>query len=59
VQNCQTSLHVPRRNTPFPTVTLLLSAYSFPRERVYRLFAYKRPLFTQSPLRNGAIRRSI
>jgi hypothetical protein len=32
-------------NTPFPTVSLLLRTYSFPREPIYRAVAQKRPLF--------------
>jgi hypothetical protein len=54
-----TPLHGPRRNTPFPTVTQLLCAYSLQRERVYRAHAQKRSLFTESPLSNGSIRHNI
>jgi hypothetical protein len=43
-------------STPFPTVTILLHAYSLQRERVYRAVAQKRPLFTKSQLSNGSIR---
>jgi hypothetical protein len=46
-------------NTPFPTVTLLLCAYSLPRERVYRSVDQKRSLLAESPLSNGSICHNI
>jgi hypothetical protein len=38
----KTPLHGPRRNTPFPTVPLLLLVDSLLRERVYRAVVWKR-----------------
>jgi hypothetical protein len=46
-------------NTPFPTVILLLCAYSLPRKRVYRAIAQKWSLFTESPLSNGSIHHNM
>jgi hypothetical protein len=51
--------HGPRRNPPFPNVTLLVRADSLPRERVYRAVAQKWFLFTQSSLSNGSIHHNI
>jgi hypothetical protein len=54
-----TSRHGPRRDIPFLTATVLLCAYSLPREHVSRAFAQKRPLFTESSLSNGSMRHNI
>jgi hypothetical protein len=54
-----TPRHGPRTNTSFPTVTVLLHSYLFPRERVHRAVAQKRSPFTESPLNSGSTRRSI
>jgi hypothetical protein len=53
-----TSWDGPHRNTPFPTVILLLCKYSLLRECVYRAVAQKRSLFTEPQLSNGFIRHN-
>jgi hypothetical protein len=49
-----TPRHGPRRNTPFPTVPLLLRVDSLLRESVYRAVAHKRPWYI-GPFRGRCI----
>jgi hypothetical protein len=49
----------PRRNTPFPTVTLLSRAYLLPQERVYRTVAWKRSFCFLSHLLTAGLYATI